>query len=256
MLPMFLSMRIEALISIIVAVTFVALWYNGRRLHAQLGGAVHDLTEHIVRLGLGQGDSSSPLQAGPSGRIPAMESLAMAQDYLHKMDVRHKDAEARSVRLTQLYAALSDCNNAIVRCTNERELFSRVCQIIVLQGGMHMAWIGAVDEDTQWIRPIASYGTGLAYLDGLQASADPNQISGFGLTGTAFRENRPIWCQDFQNDPMTAPWHDRAALYSLGSGAALPLQRASGHNMVITIYAKTIKAIFAQNPEKVKISRC
>ncbi|OYV82984.1 MAG: hypothetical protein B7Z73_16645, partial [Planctomycetia bacterium 21-64-5] len=41
---------------------------------------------------------------------------------------RRKAREERIERLSNLYAALSQCNQAIVHCTSEEELFSRVCQ--------------------------------------------------------------------------------------------------------------------------------
>ncbi|MDD2685455.1 MAG: transporter substrate-binding domain-containing protein [Gallionella sp.] len=42
-------------------------------------------------------------------------------------------AESRLQRLTQLYAALSQCNQAIVRCSNESELFPQICSDAVMQ---------------------------------------------------------------------------------------------------------------------------
>ena len=43
--------------------------------------------------------------------------------------------------------------------------------------------------------------------------------------GTAIRENQPVWCQDFQNDPLTAPWHERGARSGWRASASLPLHR-------------------------------
>src|SRR5450830_1557620 len=39
-----------------------------------------------------------------------------------------KQVEAKIKRVTQLYSALSHCNEAIVRCANEAELFPRICR--------------------------------------------------------------------------------------------------------------------------------
>ena len=36
---------------------------------------------------------------------------------------------------------------------------------------------------------------------------------------------RPYWCQDFLNDPATAPWHERGARSGWAASAALPLYR-------------------------------
>ncbi|OYV96574.1 MAG: hypothetical protein B7Z62_07925, partial [Deltaproteobacteria bacterium 37-65-8] len=122
-----------------------------------------------------------------------------------------KAAEAKIQRLTQLYAALSQCNEAIVRCASEEELFPQICRDAVQFGGMKMAWLGLVDEANKRVVPVASYGDGIAYLDGIRISTDAGDPFGRGPTGTAIRENRPLWCQDFLNDPATAPWHERRA---------------------------------------------
>ncbi|PIX04740.1 MAG: hypothetical protein COZ77_04945, partial [Gallionellales bacterium CG_4_8_14_3_um_filter_54_18] len=48
-------------------------------------------------------------------------------------------------RLSKLYAVLSQCNQAIVRCQNESELFPQICRAAVTFGSMKMAWIGMSD---------------------------------------------------------------------------------------------------------------
>jgi len=88
---------------------------------------------------------------------------------------------------------------------------------------LKMAWIGLVDDDAQAVRLAASYGEGKDYLDGIRIVMDPGDATGRGPTATSIREDRPVWCQDFQNDPMTAPWHEPGARYGWKSAAALPL---------------------------------
>ena len=134
-------------------------------------------------------------------------------------------AEARVTRLTQLYAALSQCNQAIVRCTTEEELLPCVCRDVVEFGGMKMAWIGMLDEATGMVRPVASFGDGTEYLEGIEISTDVETPSGHGPSGTAIRENHPVWCQDFQNDPSTVLWHERGVRYDWASLASLPICR-------------------------------
>ena len=133
-------------------------------------------------------------------------------------------AEARIARLTGLYATLSHCNEAIVRCRSEAELFAAVCRIAVQSGGMKLAWIGLLDPLTQMVQLSSSFGDGAhEYLEGLKVSADANSPLGQGPTGTAVRQDRQVWCQDFRNDPLTAPWHDSGARLGLCASASLPL---------------------------------
>ena len=148
-----------------------------------------------------------------------------------------KTAEAKIQRLSNLYAALSQCNQAIVRCTGESQLFSQICRDVVTFGGVKMAWIGMLDEQRRQIVPVAAYGDGLGYLEGIAFPVDADNSLGGGPTATAVRENRPYWCQDFQNDPTTAFWHERGAQYGWGASAALPLHRNGVIVGTFTLYA-------------------
>jgi diguanylate cyclase (GGDEF)-like protein/PAS domain S-box-containing protein len=126
--------------------------------------------------------------------------------------------------LTNMYAALTHCNQAIVRCKNEQELFSEICRDVVQFGGMKMAWIGMLDQASRKVIPVASFGEGIAYLDGIEISLDAHQKAGQGPTGTSMREDRPYWCQDFQHDPATSLWHDWGAKFDWNSSASIPLR--------------------------------
>ena len=55
--------------------------------------------------------------------------------------------------------------------------------------------------------------------------------------GTAVREKRPVWNQDFINDPLAAPWHAGAARFGWGSVAALPLHRGGKVIGAFNLYA-------------------
>lgn len=134
-----------------------------------------------------------------------------------------KLAEARLRRASQFYAALSQCNDHIMRCENRDELLKQVCEDAVIYGGIQMAWVGLVEEDGRVI-PVASAGEGLSYLDGLQVTSDIYSPYGQGPTGTAIRENHPVWCNNFNQKENTTPWHSRMDDHSWQSSAALPLQ--------------------------------
>lgn len=153
-----------------------------------------------------------------------------------------KIAEQKLARLTKLYAALSQCNQAIVRCTDKEQLFPQICKDVVDFGGMKMAWVGMLDESSKLVKPVASFGEGIGYLDGLEISSDPDGPKGRGPTGTALRENRPYWCQDFQHAPETATWHERGARFGWGSSAALPILCQGKVVGTFTLYASEVNA--------------
>jgi diguanylate cyclase (GGDEF)-like protein/PAS domain S-box-containing protein len=134
-----------------------------------------------------------------------------------------KQAEAKIARLTRMYSALSECNQAIVRCSTEQELFPLICRFAVQFGGMKMAWIGLLDPVTREIREAASFGEGTEFLRDLQVSADADSDFGRGATGQAIRQQEAVWVQDYLNDPITTPWHERGERAGWRASASLPL---------------------------------
>ncbi len=110
-----------------------------------------------------------------------------------------------------------------MRCTNEGDLFPKICQAAVDIGGMSMAWIGKVHGTTDRVIPVASYGSGVEYLKDIDISTRADLSSGRGTTGTAIREDSPVWIQDFQNDERLKHWHERGVQFGWGGVAALPL---------------------------------
>lgn len=147
-----------------------------------------------------------------------------------------KKTEMRISRLTKLYSALSEVNQAIVRMDHESGLFPLVCQCAVEFGGMKMAWIGQLDQATSRILPVAKYGSGVEYLDQIALSILKDSPDGQGPTGTALRENRIIIVNDYLSDPKTKRWHERAAKFGWESAATFPIQRGGKPFAVLTVY--------------------
>ena len=65
-------------------------------------------------------------------------------------------ASARIHRLTQMYRALSEINQAIIRISNEEELFPLVCRIAADLDGISMAWVGVADLEPEGHEPSAT----------------------------------------------------------------------------------------------------
>lgn len=152
----------------------------------------------------------------------------------------------KSRRLTKLYNALSEINQAIVRMEQEAELFPLVCRCAVEFGDMTMAWVGLPDEKTGLILPVASYGRNLDYLDGIVISSNADAPKGCGPTGKALRENLPVIVNDFFNNPMTLPWRERALRFEWNSSASFPIPRGGRSFAVLTVYHSQINAFDAE----------
>ncbi len=216
------------------------LWAAQKSLRAILGGSVNELHTRITQLGSGDFSTPIPLAEGDHGSV--LSWVCETQLKLAQLDAQRLESEKKNQRLNKLYAALSQCNQAIVRCSNEAELFQQVCRIVVNFGGMKMAWVGTVDPRTQQVVPIAAFGDGTDYLDGLVISADALDPRGQGPTGTAIRSGQPCWCQDFKHDPHTTPWRDQAAAFQWTASAALPLQARQDTLRVLNLYSDLANA--------------
>jgi PAS domain S-box-containing protein/putative nucleotidyltransferase with HDIG domain len=153
-----------------------------------------------------------------------------------------KAAETKIQRLTHFYAALSQCNEAIVRSTSEDELFPQICRSAVEFGGMKMAWIGLVDEARKLVNPVASYGEGTEYLDGIRISLEADDPYASGPTGQSIRDNQPQWFQDFQHDMVDTPWREQVTRFGWSSAASLPLLRNGVVVGAFTLYSEVLNA--------------
>ena len=65
-------------------------------------------------------------------------------------------ASARIHRLTQMYQALSEINQAIIRISNEEELFPLVCRIAADLDSISMTWVGVADLEPEGHEPSAT----------------------------------------------------------------------------------------------------
>ncbi|MGJ0486391.1 MAG: EAL domain-containing protein [Methylomicrobium sp.] len=177
-----------------------------------------------------------------TGRTMQTENMVKIRTReLEKKINEHKNSEIRIQRLTQLYAALSHCNQAIVRCTNAVDLYRQICHDSVKFGGMKMVWIGLIDPEKQCVTPVASAGDGIGYLQEIDMNLAPGHPFRNGPSGIALRENRPVWCQDYFRDPITLPWRELASRYGWGSKATLPIHK---NGIVVGIFC-----LYANKPQ-------
>jgi diguanylate cyclase (GGDEF)-like protein/PAS domain S-box-containing protein len=152
-------------------------------------------------------------------------------------DITERKAAERQIRfLTDIYTAQSQINQALTESKDEATLFDRVCQIVVDFGGMELAWIGIHDEQSGLIKPAAMYGQGQGYLDNIVISPSADIPEGRGPSGTAYREQRSVYIQNFQTDPLVTPWYDRVVKYGWHSSGTVPILRAGKPYAILTFY--------------------
>ncbi len=226
------------------------LWRAYQALFKTLGSRAEDIQVRLMRLGRGDFSTKIVVPEGLQGSV--MGWLAVTQQKLAEIDAQRSGAMKRNQRLTNLYNALSQCNQAIVRCNDESELFAQICRDTVIYGGVKFAWIGMLDHANKQIKPVAFNGEGESYLKEAYISFDVDSEFGGGPSGIAARENRACWCQDFQHDPATAAWHQFGQQYGWFSSAALPLHRNGEVVGTFNLYADMVDA-FDQDARRLLI---
>ena len=200
------------------------LWRARRALAETLGAPLEDIYALLANLGSGNFGQAIEVTADQEGSIKA--SIALTQSKLAKAELKHYEINEKNRRLTGLYNALSQCNQAIVRSHSEQDLFEKICQNAVVYGGMRMAWIALVNEETLEITPTAFYGAnGQEYLEGLKISRQPDRNGQLGPISTVLMNDSPMWCQDFLNDIVDYHWFEYSANYGWQSMAILPLHK-------------------------------
>ena len=143
-------------------------------------------------------------------------------------------------RLELIYRAnraLSKCNQALVRATEEATLLQQICDIVVQDAGYPLCWVGRAEQDeARSVSVISQAGWQSGYLDGIQITwADSER--GQGPTGTSIRTRKIVAVRDIAADPQMAPWRNEALHYGYASCLALPLLLEDQIFGALTVYA-------------------
>jgi len=238
-----------------------------RLLGVESVGALHDLTiddifppedaallhggalETALREGVWRGELT--LLSRDRREIPVEQTLLVIRDeqgiprdvamIAHDISQRRRDEEALR-QANRAYRTLSDCNQVMVRATDETTLLNDVCRIVVDSGRFRMAWVGyAADDEARSITPIASYGADNGYLELLHTTwAD--EPRGNGPAGRAVRTGNLAIVADCATDPDFEPWREAALARGYRSVLGLPLKDRDHIFGVLVVYAEEADA--------------
>lgn len=147
-----------------------------------------------------------------------------------------KTREREVARMSRLYAALSQINQAIVWTKTRDELLQKICRVLIEHGGFQMAWIGWHDAATQLLMPVAVCGDETGYIQHIKVYAD-DRPEGSGPSGTAFRIGRPYICNDILNDPATLPWRTEIEQRGFRASAVFPVRQNDRMCGTINVYS-------------------
>jgi PAS domain S-box-containing protein len=151
----------------------------------------------------------------------------------------HRETETFQLlrRTNRVFRMLSKCNEAVLHASDEQELLSKICNIIVSEGGYRFAWVGdAEDNEARTVRPVGQCGFEDGYLETLCVSWADNEF-GHGPTGKAIRTGRPSVVTNILEDPEYALWRPEALKRGYASAIAVPLIIDSKVTGTLNIYS-------------------
>jgi PAS domain S-box-containing protein len=153
---------------------------------------------------------------------------------------QRRDDERHLRRLNRLYKVLTNVHAAIARERASEPLLAAICEIMVHDGGLRMAWVGQPDAATGELVPLAWAGKIGTYLDPPHASLAEGPL-GLAPSARAFRDGKATHATDIGTDPDMATWRDGALALGYRSSSAYPLKVRGTTVFVFTMYSSAIQ---------------
>ena len=132
-------------------------------------------------------------------------------------------AERALHKVNRALKALSHGDTALIHATDETQLLSEMCRVIVEIAGYRMAWVGYVEHDAEkTVRLVAQsgYAPDFTAQSGITWADDEH---GQGPLGIAVRTGKLQVVQDVMTDLRFEPWRANATRLGYGSVLVAPL---------------------------------
>ena len=154
-----------------------------------------------------------------------------------------KQLEFDLQRLNRALRLLTACNELLIRASDEHDLLTAVCQLIISVGGYQMAYVGfAMPDKDKRIVPIAHAGDP-SYLEGLQLSWSEHAPFGRGPAGRTIRSGAAAFVNDIASDPIFGPWRERALEHGFRAVINLPLREDERTFGVLALFSDKVLAV-------------
>ena len=203
---------------------------------AAMRGAPYDIEHRIVVAGaLKWVRERAEVEFDKDGR--AVEGIGTVQDITER-----KRAQEELLRINRAHRALSSCNEALIRATEESAWLDQVCRIIVDEAGYRFCWVGRAEHDeAKAVTAVAQAGVDEGYLKAVNVTwADTDR--GRGPTGTCIRTGQTQIVKNTATDPTFAPWRAEALKRGYASMIAIPLVVDAEPFGALSIYAAEAEA--------------
>lgn len=207
---------------------------------AALQGAAYDI-EHrvVVNGGIKWVRERAQVEFDAAGH--AIEGTGTVQDITER-----RRAQDELLRLNRAHRALSSCNEALIRATEESAWLHQVCSIVVGQAGYRFCWVGRAENDAEKsVTAVATGGVNDGYLEHVRVTWGDTP-RGRGPAGTCIRTGTTQIVADTATDPRFLPWRAEALKRGYGSVIAIPLVVENARFGSLNIYAAEAGAFRAE----------
>ncbi len=149
----------------------------------------------------------------------------------HKVKTRTQELQ----KLNRTLRTLSECNQALVRSTDEADLLEISCRILVTIGGYRLACICFTESDeAETIRPVAQAVSGKKSLELVTITwNDPNHI----FAADVFRTGQSYSARHILTNPDFKPWRTDALKNGYASLLMLPMMFEKETLGILGIYS-------------------
>ncbi|MCJ7514010.1 MAG: GAF domain-containing protein [Anaerolineales bacterium] len=144
--------------------------------------------------------------------------------------------EEQTTRMRETLELLTAARQLMVRSSDQRQLMSDFCQLLVSVRHYPLAWIGLAREGDTVVQPVARAGIQAAYLDSIYITWD-NLETGQGPTGTAIRERVAMIVRDVETSPHMVTWLEYLRKHRLASVVAIPMRLGQDSVGALTVYS-------------------
>lgn len=161
-----------------------------------------------------------------------------------------KMSEQHLYRANRALKTISECNQSVVRATDEATLLQDICRIVIECGGYRCVWICFAEQDeAKTIRPVAQAGYEQGYIESLQITWRDTK-EGQGPVGKTIRTGQTQITQNVLIDPSYLPWRESAIKQGYSATISLPLINAElSHKNSLTQNSKQSDSPFANQSQ-------
>jgi GAF domain-containing protein len=150
-------------------------------------------------------------------------------------EVARKSGERAMRRLNQMFGAISATNEAILRAKTEQELYQLVCDAAVHSGNSIATVVLLVEPGSTWLKPVAGTGEAAELIAQARFSIDPDNPYGKGISGEAFRTQKPCVNADFPTTTKGGPWEEAQRATGVVACVAVPLVK-TGKSIGVVLF--------------------